>query len=105
MARLKETVRLLPDLLRLFRRLAADRTLPLAVRARLVLLIAYLASPIDLIPDVIPVIGYLDDALVVLALRSVARRAGPERLRAQWPGTDAGFAAVARLAGLPAPPG
>ena len=102
MARLRETVRLLPDLLRLFRRLAADRTLPLAVRARLVLLIAYLASPIDLIPDVIPVIGLLDDALiVVLALRSVARSAGPERLRAQWPGTDAGFATIARLAGLP----
>jgi uncharacterized membrane protein YkvA (DUF1232 family) len=101
MARVKAILRLLPDLLRLFRRLAADRTLRWTVRARLWLLAAYLASPIDLIPDVIPVLGYVDDALlVVLTLRSLARHAGPERLREQWPGTDAGYATVARLAGL-----
>ena len=68
---LKEALRLLPDLLRLLRRLAADRNLPWPVRARIVLLMVYLALPIDLIPDVIPVLGYADDAIIVtLVLRT-----------------------------------
>ena len=60
-----------------------------------------LATPIDLVPDFIPVIGYADDAIVVTAvLRSVVRRAGLAAIRAHWPGTDDGFAAVVRLTGL-----
>jgi hypothetical protein len=55
-------MRLLPDLLRLLRRLATDRALPRGVRIRLALLMAYLAIPIDVIPDFIPVLGYADDA-------------------------------------------
>src|SRR5437763_2801955 len=98
---LREAMRLLPDLLRLLRRLAADPAMPRGVRVRLVLLLAYLALPIDLIPDFIPVLGYADDAIVVTAvLRSVVRRAGIDAVRAHWPGTDDGFAAVARLTGL-----
>ncbi|MFB9234476.1 YkvA family protein [Plantactinospora siamensis] len=103
-AHLREAVRLLPDLLRLLRRLAADRTLPRAVRIRLGLLLAYLAIPIDLIPDFIPVLGYADDAIIVIvALRSTVRRAGLGAVRAHWPGTDDGFAALCRLAGLTPP--
>ncbi|MDE9365679.1 YkvA family protein [Luteipulveratus sp. YIM 133132] len=99
---LREALRLLPDLLRLLGRLAKDRSLPRGVRIRLALLLAYLAMPIDLIPDVIPVLGYADDAILVVAvLRSVARRAGVAPLRAHWPGTDDGFAALCRLVGLP----
>ena len=95
---LAEAVRLLPDLLRLLRRLAADRTLPRGVRVRLVLLMAYLALPVDLVPDFIPVIGLADDAIIVAAvLRSVVRRAGIEAVRAHWPGTETGFAAVVDL--------
>jgi uncharacterized membrane protein YkvA (DUF1232 family) len=98
---LAEAVRLLPDLLRLLRRLAADRTLPRGVRVRLALLLAYLAVPIDLIPDFVPVLGYADDAIVVtLVLRGTVRRAGLDAVRAHWPGTDAGFAALCRLTGL-----
>ncbi|MGW4489534.1 YkvA family protein [Amycolatopsis sp. NPDC004368] len=98
---LREALRLLPDLLRLVRRLAADRDLPRGVRIRLGLLIAYLALPIDLIPDFIPVLGYADDAIVVaVVLRSVVRRAGIDAVRAHWPGTDDGFAGLVRLAGL-----
>ena len=98
---LRELLRLLPDLLRLLKRLAGDATLPRGVRIRLWLLLAYLAVPIDLIPDVIPVIGYADDAIIVaLALRSVARRAGVEALEQHWPGTPAGLAAVLRAAGI-----
>jgi hypothetical protein len=55
---LKEALRLLPDLLRLLRRLATDATLPRGVRIRLWLLLVYLAIPIDLVPDFIPVLGY-----------------------------------------------
>ena len=98
---LKESLRLLPDTVRLLRRLAADRTLPRGVRIRLWLLFAYLAAPIDLIPDVIPVIGYADDAIIVAAvLRSVVRRAGPDTLRRHWPGTEDGLATLHRVARL-----
>lgn len=99
---LREALRLLPDLIRLLRRLAADPQLPRGVRIRLGLLIAYLVSPVDLIPDFIPVIGYADDALVVaLALRSVTRTAGPAAVTRHWPGTPDGLRTVRRLAGLP----
>jgi len=102
---LGEAVRLLPDLLRLLRRLAADRELPRGVRVRLGLLMAYLAFPIDLIPDFIPVLGYADDAIIVaLVLRSVVRRAGIDAVRGHWPGTTDGFAALCRLTGINAAP-
>ena len=98
---LKETLRLLPDLVRLLRRLAGDRSVPRATRARLWLLLAYLAIPIDLVPDFVPVLGYADDAIIVAAvLRSVVRRAGPDAIRRNWPGTPDGLATVWRLAGL-----
>ncbi|MEV4603788.1 DUF1232 domain-containing protein [Amycolatopsis sp. NPDC049253] len=98
---LREALRLLPDVLRLIRRLAADRNLPRGVRVRLGLLMVYLALPIDLIPDFIPVLGYADDAIVVtLVLRSVVRRAGIDAVRAHWPGTEDGFAGLTRLTGL-----
>jgi uncharacterized membrane protein YkvA (DUF1232 family) len=98
---LRDAVRILPDVLRLIRRLAADKSLPSGVRIRLWGLLAYLALPFDLIPDFIPVLGYADDAIVVTAiLRSVVRRAGIEAVRAQWPGSDDGFAALCRLCGL-----
>ena len=101
MKQLKEALRLLPDLLRLLRRLATDRTLPRGVRVRLALLLAYLALPFDLIPDFIPVLGYADDAIIVVAvLRSTVRRAGLEAVRRHWPGTDDGFAALSHLARL-----
>jgi hypothetical protein len=54
---LREALRLLPDVLRLVRRLAADKTLPCGVRIRLALLLAYLAIPLDPIPDFIPVLA------------------------------------------------
>jgi len=98
---LREALRLLPDVLRLVRRLAADQTLPRVVRVRLGLLLGYLAIPIDVIPDFIPVLGYADDAIIVTAvLRSVVRRAGIDAVRAQWPGTDDGFTTLALLTGL-----
>lgn len=96
---------LLPDVVRLVARLARDPTLPRAVRVRLWLLLGYLASPVDVVPDFIPVVGYADDAVVVVVvLRSVVRRAGREPLHRHWPGTADGLAVVERLTGLAAAP-
>jgi uncharacterized membrane protein YkvA (DUF1232 family) len=101
---LTEAVRLLPDVLRLVHRLTADPDLPRGIRLRLGLLLAYLASPIDLVPDFIPVLGYADDAILVTAtLRAVTRRAGIATVRRNWPGTSDGFAALCRLTGLAEP--
>ncbi len=99
---LEEALRLVPDTVRLLGRLAADRTLPKGIHVRLVLALVYLALPLDLVPDFIPVIGFADDAIVLCAvLRSVVRRAGPEAVRRHWPGTNDGLAALWRVAGLP----
>jgi uncharacterized membrane protein YkvA (DUF1232 family) len=95
---LKESLRLFPDLLRLLRRLTTNRNLPTGVRVRVALLLVYLAIPIDVIPDFIPILGYADDAIVViLTLRSVCRRVSVEELREAWPGSDDGFAALCQL--------
>ena len=100
-ATLREVLRLLPDVIRLMRRLATDHDLPRGVRVRLWLLLGYLLFPFDLVPDFVPVLGYVDDALVVaLVLRSVTRRAGADALARHWPGTPAGLRTVQRLAGL-----
>lgn len=100
---MKEALRLLPDLLTLLRRLTADRSMPRGIRVRLLLLLVYLASPIDLVPDFLPVIGYADDAIIVaLVLRSVIRKAGNGPLERHWPGTPAGLALIRRLAGTAA---
>lgn len=98
---MREAMRLLPDVLRLVKRLAADRSLPRTIPYRLLALLGYLAMPFDLVPDFIPVLGYADDALVVaLVLRSVVRRAGPDALDRHWPGTEQGLGLVKRLAGV-----
>jgi uncharacterized membrane protein YkvA (DUF1232 family) len=99
--RLGEILRLLPDTIRLLHGLATDSKVPRQARIRLWLLFAYLAFPIDLIPDFIPVLGYADDAIIAAAvLRSVARTAGVPALRRNWPGTDAGFESLLNAAGL-----
>jgi len=77
---------------------------PRRAKVALALLVPYLASPIDLIPDFIPGLGQLDDALLVaLALRYVLRRAGPAVVTEHWPGTPDGLRAIFRVVGEPAP--
>lgn len=98
---MKDALRLLPDLLRLIRRLLADGTVAVGVRVRLALLLAYLLSPIDLVPDFLPVIGYADDVVIVaLVLRSVVARAGVQAVERHWPGTPQGLELILKLAGL-----
>ncbi len=102
---LRESLRILPDLVRLLKNLSADPALPAGVRVRVGLLMVYLPLPFGLIPDFIPVLGYADDAIVAVAvLRSVVRRVGLEPLRGHWSGTPDGFTALCRLAGLQSEP-
>lgn len=97
---LREAMRLLPDVLRLVGRLATDRSVARGPRIALWLLASYLATPLDLVPDFVPVIGYADDVLLAgLVLRWVVRRSGPDPIRTHWPGTQDGLNAVGRLVG------
>ncbi len=97
-------MRLLFDLLRLLRRLVVDPQMPRRIRVALFLALAFFASPIDVIPDVIPVIGFADDVIVIgLVLRWISRTAGGDALAKHWPGTPDGLAAVCRLCKLPDP--
>lgn len=90
-----------PDCAVLFARLARDSDVPRARRLVLVVLAAYLASPIDLVPDFVPIAGQVDDALLMIAaLRWLASGAGPALLERHWPGPQASLAVLMRLAGI-----
>lgn len=95
-----DVVRLLPDLLRMTAGLAGDPATPRSCKVALGVLAVWLASPIDLIPEFVPVIGPLDDIVVsAIVLRWVGRRVGEDALRAHWPGSNEGFGLVLRLLG------
>jgi uncharacterized membrane protein YkvA (DUF1232 family) len=84
---LRDLASFVPDCVTTIRRLRRDPRVPR--RAKLVVALAglWLLSPIDLLPEFLPVIGPLDDVLVVaLALRYAARQVPREVLVAAWPG-------------------
>lgn len=94
--------RFVPDCVVLVRRLLGDPRVPWPSRLALGALLCYLLSPIDLVPDFIPVAGQLDDAiLVALAVRLVMRSAGADVLRSHWPGPERSLAVVLRAAQRP----
>jgi uncharacterized membrane protein YkvA (DUF1232 family) len=91
----------IPDCAVLVSRLARDRRISRPRRAVLLGVLAYLAVPIDLVPDFLPVAGQLDDAVLLgLALRVVVRGGGSELVREAWPGPEASLTIVLRAAGL-----
>ena len=80
--------------------LVGDRSTPLDVRVVIVVLVAWIVSPIDLIPEFIPVLGPFDDVVVaIVALRYVRRRLGSQALRDRWAGSPEGFDVLARVIG------
>jgi uncharacterized membrane protein YkvA (DUF1232 family) len=90
----------IPDCIVVVRRLLHDPRVPRRYKLLLAVLFGYLALPIDLVPDFIPVAGQLDDAVVVaVVLRIVLRGGGPELLREHWPGPDGSLALVLRVIG------
>jgi uncharacterized membrane protein YkvA (DUF1232 family) len=91
----------IPDCLVLVSRLARDRRISGPRRIVLFLVLGYLALPIDLVPDFLPGIGQLDDAVLLgLALRLVVHAGGTEMVREAWPGPEASLTLVLRAAGL-----
>jgi uncharacterized membrane protein YkvA (DUF1232 family) len=91
----------IPDCVVLVSRLARDRRISRSRRAALFIVLGYLAIPIDLVPDFLPGIGQLDDAVLLgLALRLVVRGGGTGLVREAWPGPQASLTLVLRAAGL-----
>ena len=94
-------IRVIPDVVRLTRALLADPATPVMTKVALAGMFLYLISPIDLIPDFIPVLGQLDDvAVAAIVLRWTGRRVGVASLRRHWSGSDEGFAVLLRMLGL-----
>jgi len=91
----------IPDCLVLVSRLARDPRISKPRRAALFIALGYLALPIDLVPDFLPGIGQLDDAVVLgLALRLVVHAGGTGIVHEAWPGPEASLTLVLRAAGL-----
>ena len=96
---MKDLLLLLPRLARMIASLLADGEVPRGAKIALAAVALYLASPVDLIPDFIPVIGYLDDlvlaAVVLDGLLNVLDRAFVVKY---WPGNPASLDSVAAVA-------
>ena len=92
----------IPDCLVLFRRLVGDGRVARRYKLLLLGVAAYLACPLDLVPDIIPIAGQLDDAIVAaLALRVLLRASESALVEEHWPGPRSSLAMVMRLAGAP----
>ncbi|MGE5371408.1 MAG: YkvA family protein [Solirubrobacterales bacterium] len=84
---LKEIVLFVPNLVTLMGRLIADSRVALAEKAILVATIAYVVSPLDFLPDLIPGIGMLDDLMLMsLVTLRFLEQAGPNLVNEHWNG-------------------
>jgi uncharacterized membrane protein YkvA (DUF1232 family) len=94
-------LRALPDIARLIARLVGDPVLPRAAKIALAAAALYLASPFDLIPDFIPIVGYLDDALLAAVLvDGIVNYVDRGLVLKYWPGTPESLDRIARVARL-----
>lgn len=95
----RELATLLPNLVLLFRGLIRDQRVPRSSKVWLGLALAWLVSPIDLVPEFIPVLGPLDDAVVAaLVLRHVLRRTSREVVVEHWRGDPDTLDTILRVA-------
>jgi uncharacterized membrane protein YkvA (DUF1232 family) len=86
---IQDTVLMIPNLVKLIARLLADPRVPRRSKMALAAAAAYVASPIDLIPEVIPVIGWADDLIfIMMALDALIARSGPEIVEENWDGPN-----------------
>lgn len=96
---MKDLLLLLPRLARMIASLLADRQVPTAAKVALAAVAVYLASPVDLIPDFIPFLGYLDDALLVaVVVDGLLNYLDRSLLLKYWPGGVASLDATAAVA-------
>lgn len=92
-------LRVIPDLARLVARLVGDPVLPKAAKVVLGAAAVYLLSPIDLIPDFVPLVGYLDDLLLAaVVVDGVLNWVDRALVLKYWPGSPASLDTVARTA-------
>jgi uncharacterized membrane protein YkvA (DUF1232 family) len=102
----RELARLIPNLLLLFRGLLRDRRVPRGAKLWLVLAVVWIASPIDLVPEFVPIAGPLDDAIVAaLVLRHVLRSIDRNVIFEHWRGDPATLEAIVRGGRSAAPRG
>jgi uncharacterized membrane protein YkvA (DUF1232 family) len=95
----KQLLRALPDLVRLIAKLVRDPMLPRAAKVALAAVMVYLASPIDLIPDFIPLVGYLDDLLLASVLvDGLLNWVDRGLILKYWPGSADSLERLARAA-------
>jgi len=86
----RELATLVPNLVLLFRGLLRDPRVPRGSKALLWFAVVWVVSPIDLIPEFIPIAGPLDDAIVAaVVLRHVLRTSGPDVVGEHWRGDPA----------------
>jgi uncharacterized membrane protein YkvA (DUF1232 family) len=96
----KDAVLMLPNLIKLVGRLLKDPRVPRRSKVALGLAAAYVASPIDLVPEFIPVIGWADDVIIILfAIDSLIERAGPGIVEEHWDGPGDVLAMVREVMG------
>jgi uncharacterized membrane protein YkvA (DUF1232 family) len=94
----RELAMFIPDCVVLFKRLLGHERVPRRAKVALGLLLLYLVTPFDVVPDFIPVAGQLDDAILVAAvLAYVARSVGRELIEQLWPGSERGLRVVLAL--------
>jgi uncharacterized membrane protein YkvA (DUF1232 family) len=100
----REIAVLLPNLALLFKDLIRDSRVPRSSKALLLFGIVWIASPIDLIPEFIPILGPLDDAVVTaLILRRLVKTAGPHVVEEHWRGDPATIIRILGRRRLPSP--
>lgn len=86
-AKLLDFINLIPAFIKLMYQLAKDPRVSLSDKAILAAAVAYVFSPLDLIPDVLPFLGQVDDAYIVaIALQRLINSAGPDILKEHWEG-------------------
>ncbi len=95
----REVVSFVPDVVVMLRGVLEDERVPRSVKLQTGALLAYIASPLDVIPDFVPVLGQLDDAaLAAFAVRRLLTAAGEPVLREYWQGSQRGLQVLLSLA-------
>lgn len=96
----KELVMLLPNVVMLLGKLAMDKRIPSESKMAIVAGMAYFVSPIDLVPDFIPVLGQVEDLMVMLlVIDGVLNHLDPMIVREHWNGDPAMLDKISNYAG------
>ena len=97
----RELALLVPNLVLLFKDLVKDPRVPRSTKLLLLLALAWFASPIDLLPEFLPLVGPLDDAVVAwIVLRRVVRAAGHQVVAEHWRGSETALKRALRALGV-----